>query len=142
MNRDFSEMLSALNEANAEFMIVGAHAVAAHGHARATGDLDIWVRPIRSNAERVLGALKQFGVPLHDLTLNDLSCGDTVFQIGVEPTRIDILTSISGVDFDRAWKSKIEIQVEELRVNCLGKRELIEKKGDWTPEGSCRHRGA
>ncbi|OFW15292.1 MAG: hypothetical protein A3F69_02575 [Acidobacteria bacterium RIFCSPLOWO2_12_FULL_66_10] len=72
VNRDFAEMLSALSEAGAEFLVVGAHALAAHGIARATGDLDIWVEPTRENAERVMRALMAFGAPLMDLTLDDL----------------------------------------------------------------------
>lgn len=128
MNRDFVEMLSALSETGADFMVVGAHAVAAHGHPRATGDLDIWIRPTSTNASQVLAALKQFGAPISDISLEDLSQSHTVFQIGVSPCRIDILTSITGVDFDQAWENKIEIQVNELSVFCIGKQELIQNK--------------
>lgn len=128
MNRDFVEMLSALSETEADFMIVGAHAVAAHGHPRATGDLDIWIRPTSTNARQVLGALKQFGAPISDISLEDLSQSKTVFQIGVSPCRIDILTSITGVDFDQAWENKIEIRVKGLTVFCIGKQDLIQNK--------------
>lgn len=128
MNRDFVEMLSALNETGADFLIVGAHAVAAHGHPRATGDLDIWVRSTSENAQRVLRALGEFGAPLSNLSLEDLSHPNTVFQIGVSPCRIDILTSITGVDFAKAWTNKIEIQVEGLTVFCIGKNDLLHNK--------------
>lgn len=128
MNRDFVEMLCALNETKTDFLIVGAHAVAAHGHPRATGDLDIWVRPTSKNASQVLQALKEFGAPLSNLSLEDLSQPNTVFQIGVSPSRIDILTFITGVDFDHAWTHKIEIQVEDLTVFCIGKQDLVENK--------------
>ncbi len=128
MNRDFVEMLSALSETGADFMVVGAHAVAAHGHPRATGDLDIWIRPTSTNASQVIAALKQFGAPISDISLEDLSQSHTVFQIGVSPCRIDILTSITGVDFDQAWENKIEIQVNELSFFCIGKQELIQNK--------------
>jgi len=128
MNRDFVEMLSALNETGADFLIVGAHAVAAHGHPRATGDLDIWIRPTPTNARQVLGALKQFGAPISTIALEDLSQPQTVFQIGVSPCRIDILTSITGVDFDQAWENKIEIRVNDLTVFCIGKQDLIQNK--------------
>jgi hypothetical protein len=103
MNRDFVEMLSALCAAGAEFLVVGAHALAAHGAPRATGDLDIWIRATPENADRVLAALRQFGAPLVDLTKADLLAPDVVFQIGLVPSRIDLLTSITGVEFDRAW---------------------------------------
>ncbi len=85
MERDFVEMLSALNAAGAEYLVVGAHALAAHGVPRATGDLDIWVRGTPENAGRVLAALRAFGAPLFNLTTDDLSCPETVFQIGVVP---------------------------------------------------------
>ena len=94
MNRDFVEMLSALFEAGAEFMVVGAHALAVHGTARATGDLDIWVRASPENGQRVLAALRVFGAPLFDLTLEDLSHPGIVFQMGLPPARIDLLTGI------------------------------------------------
>lgn len=128
MNRDFVEMLCALKETETDFLIVGAHAVAAHGHPRATGDLDIWIRPTSENASQVLHALKAFGAPLSNISLEDLSQPNTVFQIGVSPSRIDILTSITGVDFDQAWKNKIEIQVDDLTVFCIGKQDLVENK--------------
>jgi hypothetical protein len=128
MNRDFVEMLSALCAAGAEFLIVGAHALAAHGRPRATGDLDLWVRPTRENAERVMSALQAFGAPLFDLTLEDLCQPGIVFQMGIVPCRIDILTAISGVDFDDAWAHRIPIEVEGLHVACLGKDDLIKNK--------------
>ena len=89
MNRDFFEMLAALSAAGVEFLIVGAYAMAAYGLPRATGDIDIWVRPTRDNAERVMHAVRTFGAPLLGLTVEDLLRPDTVFQIGVAPRRID-----------------------------------------------------
>ena len=100
LNPDFKDILSALSAAKIDFLVVGAYAVAAHGHPRATGDLDLWVRAEPNTALRVLKVLAEFGAPLHDLTVEDLSTPGIVFQIGVEPSRIDILTSVSGVDFD------------------------------------------
>jgi hypothetical protein len=128
VNRDFVEMLSALSAAGAEFLIVGAHALASHGVVRATGDLDIWVRPTAENSERVWAALTAFGAPLDQITLADLHTPDIVFQIGVSPNRIDLLTSISGVEFDRAWKNSVPIEIGGTSVRVIGKRELIENK--------------
>src|SRR5712691_4522977 len=105
MNRDFAEMLDALSAAEADFLIVGAHALAAHGRPRATGDLDIWVRPTPDNARRV-EALVTFGAPLNELKLDDLALPDVVFQIGIEPARIDILTMLTGLTFDAAWSRR------------------------------------
>jgi len=128
MNRDFAEMLSALSEAGAEYLVVGAHALAAHGRPRATGDLDIWVRPTRENAERVWSALIRFGAPLQDLTREDLATPDVVFQIGVPPSRIDILTQISGVEFEPAWARKLILEVDGQRLPFLGREDLLANK--------------
>jgi hypothetical protein len=128
VNRDFRDMLSALSETQAEYMIVGAHAVAAYGRPRATGDLDIWIRATRENASRVLEALKRFGAPLFDLTLEDLSQPGIVFQIGVVPQRIDILTKISGVDFESAWSNRTELEVEGMRIPFIGRKDLLGNK--------------
>src|SRR3990172_7352874 len=117
-------MLSALSAAGAEFLIVGAHALSAHGYPRATGDLDIWVRPTKENADRVWLALEQFGAPRRHLTRDDLCTPDTVFQIGVPPQRIDILTSIDGVDFDEAWVTRKQSEIEGLTVGILGREQL------------------
>src|SRR5581483_3041517 len=108
VNRDFSDMLCALCAARVEFLIVGAYALAAHGLPRATGDLGIWVRPDPENAERVLTALRAFGAPLFDLRVDDLLRDDTVFQLGVPPARIDLMTGITGVTFDAAWRGRME----------------------------------
>ena len=128
MNRDFVEMLSALCEAEVEFIVVGAHAMAAHGVARATGDLDIWVRPTPENAARVLEAVRSFGAPLFDLALEDLTRAGTVFQIGLAPSRIDIMTSISGVDWEDARPRSLELRIEGMRVAVLGRSDFIANK--------------
>jgi hypothetical protein len=128
MNRDFIEMLSALSAAGVKFLIVGAHALAAHGAPRATGDLDIWVQATPRNAARVLLALRQFGAPLFDLTEADLCARDTVFQIGLPPSRIDILTGVSGVAFDDAWERRMEVAIGDLTVGTIGRADFIENK--------------
>jgi hypothetical protein len=128
LNRDFVEMLSALFEAGAEFLVVGAHALAAHGTPRATGDLDIWVRADPENAVRVLAALKKFGAPLFDLTLADLSSPGIVFQMGLPPYRIDILTGVSGVTFDEAWPGRLVSEVEGRPVPFIGRADLVKNK--------------
>ena len=117
MNRDFVEMLSELSAAGVDFIIVGAHALAAIGITRATGDLDIWVRPTPANASRVITALERFGAPLFDLTPADLTAPDTVFQIGMVPSRIDILSGISGVTFEDAWAARQTADRKSTRLN-------------------------
>ena len=128
MNQDFVEMLSALSEAGADFLLIGAHALAAHGRPRATGDLDIWVRPTHENASRVWAALLRFGAPLHEISLADLRTPGVVFQIGLVPSRIDLLTSISGVEFDDAWNNRITISVSGVTIPTIGREDLIRNK--------------
>src|SRR6266446_4419960 len=128
MNRDFAEMLSALSAAGAEYLIVGAHALAAHGRPRATGDLDIWVRPTEENAHKVWAALARFGAPLSALKRVDLWTPGMVFQIGVEPVSIDILTAIDGVEFDDAWPRRLVLDIDGQTVQLLGRDDLIRNK--------------
>lgn len=128
MSRDFRDLLSEFNAHSVEYLIVGAHALAAHGHVRATKDLDVWVRPTAENATRVLEALGEFGAPLADLTVEDLTMPGVVFQIGVEPLRIDVLTSISGVAFDDAWKSRLSTNLLGVAVSALSREDLIRNK--------------
>lgn len=128
MNPDFADMLSALSAAGVEFLVVGAYALAAHGLPRATGDIDILVRPERENAKRVMHALQVFGAPLVELDLADLLRDDTVFQIGVSPTRIDIMTGISGVSFDEAWRGRLEVPIAGRPIAVIGLAELLRNK--------------
>jgi Nucleotidyl transferase AbiEii toxin, Type IV TA system len=128
MNRDFVEMLSELSAAGAEFLVVGAHALAAHGVPRATGDIDIWVRGSPENADRVLSALTRFGAPLFDLRREDLTRPGTVFQIGQPPSRIDILSSISGVAFEAAWPRRLLVEIEGVAVPVLAREDFIANK--------------
>ena len=128
MNRDFAEMLSELSVQGAEFLVVGAHALAAHGFPRATGDLDIWVRPTPENAQRVMTALRRFRAPLHDLSETDLRTPGVVFQIGLPPCRIDLLTAITGVSFDDAWCHRRLVEVDGITFAVLGRNELIQNK--------------
>ena len=128
MNRDFSDILSALSAEGVDYLLVGAYALAAHGLPRATGDIDIWIRPTAENATRVFEALKRFGAPLQGLRPEDLTQAGTVFQIGVAPVRIDILTAIDGVQFDEAWSRRSDRSVEGLTVPVIGRADLIKNK--------------
>lgn len=121
-------MLLALSDAKIDFLLVGAYAVAAHGHPRATGDLDLWVRPDDETAPKVIRVLADFGAPLHDLTVDDLAKPGMVFQIGVEPSRIDILTAISGVTFDDAWENRLLIELDNIKLHVIGRADLIANK--------------
>ena len=109
VDRDFFDLLSAFNDAGARYLIVGAHALAVHGRSRATKDLDVWVASDNDNAKRVYAALARFGAPLGDVRTADFTAPDVVFQIGVAPIRIDVMTTIDGVEFDDAWNVRTTI---------------------------------
>lgn len=128
MSQDFRDLFVEFNAQRVEFLIVGAHALAVHGHVRATRDLDIWVRPDPANAQRVLRALKSFGAPTVDLTVDDLSHPDLIFQIGVPPVRIDVLTSITGVEFQEAWDARVMTRFVDQEVGAISRVHLIRNK--------------
>ncbi len=128
MSPDFSELLRTFNEHEVEYLIVGAHALAVYGHVRATKDLDIWVRADRENAQRVLTALSQFGAPLRDLAIDDLSRPGTVFQIDLPPLRVDVITGIDGVDFSEAWPARFVTRLGNTPVFVISRQHLIVNK--------------
>jgi hypothetical protein len=128
MQSDFKDLLSEFSAGRVEFLLVGAHAMAVHGHVRATKDLDVWVRPTPENAVRILKALKEFGAPLLDLTETDLATPGTVFQIGVPPLRIDLVTRIDGVEFEEAWGRRVMSPLDGLEIPTLSRADLIANK--------------
>ncbi len=128
VNRDFAEILQSLSATSAEFLLVGAHARAAYGIPRATADIDIWVRATPENALRVWKALADYGAPLHDLTIDDLSHPGVVYQIGLPPYRIDILTEISGVTFEEAWPNRMYGNFGGATYPVIGREEFIRNK--------------
>ena len=128
MNPDFRDLLAAFNARGVEFLVVGAHALAAHGLVRATKDLDVWVRPEPGNAARALAALAEFGAPLHDLTVDDLARPGLIFQIGVAPIRIDVITAIDGVEFEDAWAERLAASFADQAAGVLSRRHLIVNK--------------
>ncbi|MGE3966472.1 MAG: hypothetical protein AB7I09_20420 [Planctomycetota bacterium] len=130
LNSDFRDMLLALADERADFVVVGAWALAYHGHVRATLDFDVLVRPTAENAKRVMAALFRFGAPVqqHGLTEKDLATPGTVYQIGLPPRRIDILTQITGVTFEEAWNTREIQQLESRDVAFLARDQLIKNK--------------
>jgi hypothetical protein len=128
MNPDFVALLRALSEADARYLIVGAYAVTFHSRPRATADLDIWVEATPGNAARVMKALQVFGAPLQDLRTADLATPGLVYQIGVPPRRIDVLTSLTGVDFAESWAGRVTGPFGELECPFIGRAELVRNK--------------
>lgn len=128
LNEDYKDILRALYDENVSFLLVGAYAMAAHGYPRATMDIDIWVMPSPQNAEAVLCALRRFGAPLHDLTKEDLQKEGTIFQIGVAPRRIDIITAASGLRFEDAHKRALSVEIEGIKIYIPSIDDLITNK--------------
>jgi hypothetical protein len=117
-----------LSSERAEFLIVGAYAVMAVTEPRYTKDLDVWIRPSATNARKVYRALEAFGAPLSNLTVRDLSRKGIIFQIGVEPVRIDILTQVDGIDFSEALKRSRSGTYGKVKVAFLSVEDLIANK--------------
>ncbi|MFP4502417.1 MAG: DUF6036 family nucleotidyltransferase [Candidatus Hydrogenedentota bacterium] len=128
LNKDYKDMLRALNDEKVRFLLVGAYALAVHGYPRATMDIDIWVEPSSRNAAAVLRAIERFGAPLHQLNREDLQCAGTVFQIGVAPRRIDIITTASGLRFEDTFGRALRVMVEGLEVCVPMLDDLIKNK--------------
>jgi len=128
LNEDYRDMLHALSDEKVKFILVGAYALAAHGYPRATMDIDIWVMPSPENADAVLRALRRFGAPLHNLTKEDLQKDGTVFQIGVAPRRIDIITVATGLKFEETYRNSISLNIEGVEVHIPSIEDLIRNK--------------
>jgi hypothetical protein len=128
INPDFADLLHAFSDAKFRFLIVGAYALAIHSRPRATGDLDIWVEPTPENARRVIQALRAFGAPLERVEQKDFEQPGVVFQIGVPPRRIDLLTDLTGLTFPEAWEDRVSHRVLDSDVDFLGKASLIKNK--------------
>jgi hypothetical protein len=135
MNDDFVDLLRAFSEADVRFLVVGAYALAVHGHPRATGDLDVWVEATPENAERVFRALRTFGAPMLDVTPADFAGGSLVYQIGLPPRRIDVLTALTGLTFEQAWGDRVRRVLAGVEVDVIGRASyLLNKKVTGRPQ--------
>lgn len=121
-------MLQLLKSNEVRFLVVGAYAMGAYGYPRATGDMDIWVMASGENSKKLMKALQEFGSPLTQVNENDFVRKDLIFQIGVAPRRIDIITSIDGVEFEQAWRRRVEVDIGILKVPFISKADLIKNK--------------
>jgi hypothetical protein len=125
LNSDYKDMLQVLLDHGVKFLLVGAYAMGAHGYPRATGDIDIWVEPSAENSERVYNSMVAFGAPLHEIDETTFAKSGIVFQIGVAPRRIDIITAISGVGFNDAYQQRQTVEMEGLSIPILSLGDLI-----------------
>jgi hypothetical protein len=128
MNPDFVDLLHAFNAHEVTYLVVGAYALAAHGRPRATGDLDIWVKPDAENASRVMRALGAFGAPLDQVRAADFTVPGIVFQMGLPPGRIDILTDLTALTFEDAWSTRVEGELGPVPVAFIGRDAFIRNK--------------
>ena len=128
MNPDFLDLLRAFAAADVRFLIVGAYALALHGRPRATGDLDVWIEASPENAQRVMRALAAFGAPLADVSTADFAREGLTYQIGIPPSRIDILTELTGITFADAWADRLRRPFGEVEVDFIGRASFIRNK--------------
>ncbi|HEX9147898.1 MAG TPA: hypothetical protein VF958_01930 [Thermoanaerobaculia bacterium] len=127
-NPHFSDLLSEFNAARVRYLVVGAHVLSYYGRPRTTGDLDLWVDPAPENAQRVFGAIARIGAPLEGITIEDFVRPGTVFQVGVAPSRIDVMTSLTGLNFTNAWKGRRRARYGENPISVLSERDFIRNK--------------
>ena len=128
LNEDYRDMLQILLGDEVHFLVVGAYAMGAYGYPRATGDFDIWVDTSPENSKKVYSSLAKFGAPLTNISEETFTEEGIVFQIGIAPRRIDILTHIDGVRFKDAYESKEVIEVEGLPIPFISRNDLIKNK--------------
>jgi len=128
LNEDYKEMLQILLKNKVKFLIVGAYAMGAHGYPRATGHLDIWVEASSANSPKIYRLLSEFGAPLSEVTCDTFAEKGIVFQVGIAPRRIDIITLIDGVDFRRAYSNRQNVLINNIKVPFISKKDLIKNK--------------
>ncbi len=128
VNLDFRDLFLELNAAEARFLVIGAHAVTFYATPRYTKDVDLWIGTGSSNAQRVYEALRNFGAPLHQLTVEDLSTPEIVFQMGVEPNRIDLLTTVEGAEFEEAWARREQSTYGGVPISIIAFEDLMATK--------------
>jgi len=128
LNRDFKEFIQSLNDNQVRYLVVGGYAVAFHGHPRYTKDIDIWVEMTQENAEKVIRSLDQFGFGSLGLKDKDFLIPDQIIQLGNPPCRVDIINTLSGVDFATCYASRVQIDIEGVKVNFIDLENLKKNK--------------
>jgi predicted nucleotidyltransferase len=125
---DYKDMIKILLEENVKFILVGGIAVILYGHVRGTKDLDLWVYANSQNAPLLIKALAKFGAPMQNISASDFELEGTVFQIGTEPIRIDIITRIAGLNFEEAMNNVNIMEIDGLQVPVISIEDLIKNK--------------
>ncbi len=125
---DFKELLNLFGKHEVRYLVVGGYAVMKYSEPRFTKDLDLWIAADLKNAEAVYAALKEFGAPLANLTPEDFTQEGYFYQMGRPPLRVDIMMSIPGVRFEEAWKNRVMVELEDLRIPFISRADLIRAK--------------
>jgi len=128
LNQDFKEFIQSLNDNQVRYLVIGGYAVAFHGHPRYTQDIDVWIDLSRENAARMVEALEQFGFGSLGLTADDFLAPDQIIQLGYAPNRIDILTTPVGVEFESCYASRVEVEIDQIKVNFIDLENLKKSK--------------
>ena len=128
VNSDFSDLLSLFNAKCVEYLVIGGYAVVQHAEPRFTNDLDLWIGTGATNADAVYGALQEFGAPLAGLTADDFKEEGWFYQMGMPPSRVDILMGIPGVEFREAWERRLEVDFDGLLVRFISHEDLVSAK--------------
>lgn len=124
LNKDFKEFIKLLNKEKVEYLLVGGYAVILHGHVRFTGDIDFWINPTLENATRMVKVLKEFGFGKLDVGVKDFTRENFVIQLGIHPNRIDVLTSLEGVTFNKCYKNAEVFNIDNLSIKTISKKYL------------------
>ena len=128
INSDFKDLLRSFNAVGVRYLIVGGYAVMVHTEPRYTKDLDVWIEPSAANAEALFAGLENFGAPTTGTVPSDFTESDVFFQIGVEPVRIDIMTSVPGLAFETAWKNRVIVDFGGESAPVLCREDVLKSK--------------
>lgn len=128
LNEDYKDILQLFTDNSVKYLVVGAYALGAYGFPRATGDIDLWVLADSENSKKIFRCLAEFGAPVENITEQTFCDKDVIFQIGIVPRRIDIITKISGIDFEQAFANREEFVIDGLRLSFISKQDLITNK--------------
>ena len=128
LNQDFKEFITSLSDNEVRYLVVGGYAVALHGYPRYTKDIDIWIEPTHDNASKLIKALDEFGFDSLGLKVEDFLEPDMIIQLGYPPNRIDLITTLPGVEFEACYPTRVEAEIEGQRVNFIGLESLKKNK--------------
>ncbi len=128
LNQDFKEFIQFLNDNQVHYLVVGGYAVAIHGHPRYTKDIDIWIEISRENALKIIKSLEQFGFGSLGLKMEDFLVPNQVIQLGYPPNRIDLLTSVDGINFVECYSKRLEISIDGIMINFIDLENLKKNK--------------